>query len=248
MAEGACQPDWSPDGKRLVFISPCSRNQELYPGASLYLVNLESKDVTPLTTGPGGDFDPAWSPDGKKIAFTSMRNSGRPRIYVINLEDGSFDVLSEQFSRDSQPAWSPDGKEIAFVSSRKGLSQIWIMDADGSNQRLFSQSGAKNNWYPHWSLDGQTILFTQIDATRQIPTLATASYIEQIYNEFQYQMGPIPAREGRYSPDGFWVVFESWPEAGNHDIYIMAAGGAIRTQLTTSTRPDFDPVWKPLLP
>jgi Tol biopolymer transport system component len=119
------------------------------------------------------------------------------------------------------------------------------MDADGGNQNVFSQSGNKINSHPVWSPDGQTMLFTQTTSQGVLPKLATASYNDQVYNEFTYDLGPLPAREARYSPDGLWVVFESWPEGSNHDIYIMAAGGAGRIRLTSSPRPDFDPVWKP---
>jgi eukaryotic-like serine/threonine-protein kinase len=61
MPEGACQPDWAPDGTRLVFISPCSSNQEIYLGASLFIIDKDGSNLTPLPSMPGGDFDPAWS-------------------------------------------------------------------------------------------------------------------------------------------------------------------------------------------
>ena len=246
MPEGACQPEWSPDGTRLVFISPCSRNQELYPGSSLFMLTLGSYEPpAPLTTGFGGDFDPAWSPDGSKIVFTSLRNSGRPRIYLLNLADSTIEPLSEQYSRDSQPAWSSDGKKIAFISNRKGIAQVWVMNPDGTDQQQYSKSGGEINSSPDWSPDGQTILFTQIGRVGEIPTLVTGTYIEQEYNEFALNLGLLPAREAQFSPDGLWLVFESWPEAGNHDIYISAANGAGRELLTTSLRPEFDPVWRP---
>jgi len=246
MPEGACQPEWSPDGTRLVFISPCGRNQELYPGSGLFLLTLGSSEPPSLlTAGFGGDFDPAWSPDGSKIAFTSLRNSGRPRIYLLNLADSTIEPLSEQYSRDSQPAWSADGKKIAFISSRKGNAQVWTMNADGTDQQQFSQSGGQINSSPDWSPDGQTILFTQIGRVGEVPTLVTATYMEGEYNEFALNLGLLPAREARFSPDGLWLVFESWPEGGNHDIYISAANGAGRELLTTSLRPEFDPAWGP---
>jgi serine/threonine protein kinase len=245
MPEGACQPDWSPDGARLVFISPCSRNQDFYPGSGLFLIHLDGTGLLPLTTGPGGDFDPAWSPGGKTIAFTSLRTSGRPRIYLLNLEDNSVTRLSDQYSRDMQPSWSPNGEKIAFVSTRKGPSQIWVMNADGKNQRMFSRSQELINSHPVWSLDGEVILFTQMNKDGGAPYIVAASYTDQEYLEFGFNLGPLPVREARYSPDGLWLVFESWPQGSNHDIYIMAASGAGRVQITNFPRLDFDPVWKP---
>ncbi len=247
MPEGACQPAWSPDGQRLVFISPCDKNQELYPGASLFIINADGSGLMPLPNVPGGDFDPAWSPDGNFIAFTSLRNSGRTRIYLLDLRDNSVKRLSEQYSYDRQPAWSSDGSKIAFVTSQKGPIQIWTMDADGKNQQLYTRSANYINLHPVWSLDDEVILFTQIRPGGGLPGLAAVSYKDGEYSEYRYNLGPWPAREARYSPDGLWIAFESWPEGQNHDIYVMAAGGAARTRLTTWEGLDFDPAWRPLL-
>jgi Tol biopolymer transport system component len=248
MPEGACQPAWAPDGMRLVFISPCIRHQESYPGAGMFVVNLDGSELTPLPTVPGGDYDPSWSPDGKFIAFTSLRNSGRPRIYRLNLEDGSVERLSQQYDRDQQPSWSPDGQRIAFATINKGVQQIWTMSPDGTDRQAFSLSGPKINSNPVWSPDGAVILFNQMDSPGSIPRLAAGSIIDGEYNEFRYDLGPVPIREPRYSPDALWLVFESWPEGSNHDIFIMAVNGAGRAQVTDWVRLDFDPAWRPLSP
>ena len=244
--EGACQPDWSPDGKLIVFISPCEKNEDQYRGSGLFITSVDGNGLTPLPSVPGGDFDPVWSPDGKKIAFTSVRNTGRPRIYVITLADGSVERLSDQYSYDRQPYWSPDGNQLTFVTTQKGPVQIWTMNADGSSQALFSRSADAINSHPVWSTDGEVILFTQVSRQRRIPGLAAASYKDGEYNEYRYELGPVPAREAKFSPDGLWLVFESWPEGSNHDVYIMSASGANRTRLTDALGDDFDAVWSPL--
>lgn len=243
--EGACQPVWSPDGNRLVFISPCDKNRESYPGAGLFMINADGSEQMPLTTVSGGDYDPAWSPDGKYIAFTSLRNSGRPRIYVLNLEDSSVVRLSAQYSYDRQPDWAPDGSKLAFVTTQKGPVQVWTMEPDGGNQIIYSRSADATNTHPIWLPTGEGILFTQIDRAGGIPGVVSASYIDSEYSEFRFNLGPIPVREARFSPDGLWLVFESWPSGSNHDIYSMTVSGASRTRLTTWERFDFDPAWRP---
>jgi serine/threonine protein kinase/Tol biopolymer transport system component len=245
ISDGACQPDWSPDGERLVFISPCDSNHETYPVAALFIINADGTGLVPLPTMPGGDYDPAWSPDGKQIAFTSIRITGRPRIYVYNLDDNSVDLLSDEYSRDMQPAWSPDGKQIAFVTTRKGPSQIWLMDADGSNQHLFSHSKDMIDSNPTWSPDGQSIMFTQLVTVGGFPRLVAASIQEEGMREYVLNSGPVPMREGRYSPDGFWIAYESWPKGSNHDIYIMTANGSGKSRVTSGNGTEFDPAWRP---
>jgi eukaryotic-like serine/threonine-protein kinase len=247
MPEGACQPEWSPDGMSLAFISPCDRNQEQYRGAGIFIINADGSGLMPLPSVPGGDYDPSWSPDGKEIAFTSLRNGGRTRIFMINLADGEVERLSGQYSYDRQPSWSLDGSRLAFVTTQKGPVQVWTMGADGGNQELFSRSADAINSHPVWSVDGELILFTQVSRSRRIPSIVAASYKDGEYSEFRYEIGPVPVREANYSQDGLWLVFESWPEGSNHDIYIMTASGAARTRLTDWPGDDFDPVWRPVI-
>jgi Tol biopolymer transport system component len=119
------------------------------------------------------------------------------------------------------------------------------MNADGSQQELFSRSADAINLHPVWSRDGEVILFTQVSQQRRIPALVAASYQDGDYSEFRYDQGPAPAKEAKYSPDGLWLVYESWPEGSNHDIYIMSASGAGRIRLTDAFGDDFDPAWRP---
>ena len=156
--------------------------------------------------------------------------------------------LSQQYDRDMQPSWSPDGQKIAFATINKGVQQIWTMNPDGSGRQAFSLSGPKINSNPVWSPDGEVILFNQMDSPGSIPKLAAGSYKEGEYNEYRYDLGPLPVREPKYSPDALWLVFESWPKGSNHDVYIMAVNGSGRTQVTDWVRLDFDPAWRPIPP
>lgn len=248
MPEGACQPDWSPGGNRLAFISPCRGNHEGYPGSALFILEIDSGDVQALPTAPGGDFDPDWSADASQILFTSIRKGGRPQIYTYDFETNSVTLVSdpETFSRDFQPTWSPDGSRIAFVTTRKGPYQIWFMDVDGKNQALFSRTADLVNTNPRWSPDGRAIMFTQSAAVGALPMVVLSSLDEDGLHNQRVSNNLTPMREASYAPDGIWIAYEGWPEGSNHDIYVSTTNGAGRVRLTTDPRLDFDPAWRPL--
>lgn len=250
LEEGACQPDWSPGGNRLVFISPCPGNRESYPGAALFILEMDTGTIQALPTAPGGDFDPDWSPDGSKILFTSVRKGGRPQIHAYDFETNSVYMVSdpETYSLDFQPAWSPDGNRITFVTNRKGPYQIWFMDKDGKNQELFSRTADLVNMFPRWSPDGQVIMFTQSQAPGRIPMVVLSSLDEEGLHNQRVTSSLTPMREASFSPDGIWIAYEGWPEGQNHDIYIITTNGSGRVRLTTDPRLDFDPVWRPQSP
>ncbi len=245
IAEGACQPRWSPDGMRIAFISPCVRHLSSYPGASLFIVNADGSGLVPLPNVPGGDYDPSWSPDGTRIAFTSLRNNGVPGIFIINLQDYSVKSLVDDVTREiSQPAWAPNGKEIAYVNSD---NRIYVMDVEGRNRRnLTIGAGDFKINGPAWSPDGTVLIYAQtvFSDTTGASVLMAIPYTQE---------GAIPVEvpnsqlilDANYSLDGFWLLFTSW-FSGNHDIYIMRPNGVDRHPIESNPAYDFDPVWRPV--
>lgn len=246
LQDGACQPEWSPDGERLVFVSPCANDSDYYPNAGLFLMNADGTDQKLLMKVPGGDYDPAWSPDGKYIAFTSLRKPGPiPQIYILNLSDNSVEKMQVPLEfQSSQPAWSPDSQEIAFVGP---YVHLYIMSPDGKDLRLVTKTDdlSLQNSEPDWSPDGQVLVLTQIkNGVAGNPWLATISYanlpISPIAIPHDKSMS-----EARYSPDGEWLVYQAWLGPTVKHIYVMIANGVERRQVTSGLYQDFDPTWQP---
>ncbi len=242
--EGACQPRWAPDGMRIVFISPCARDLDTYPGSSLFIVDVDSGDIVPLPTAPGGDFDPSWSPVGDKIVFTSLREDGVLSIYLLDLTDNSVSRFGDPEGRyNAYPDWSPDGSAIVYIGPD---NRIYAMSLDASqNIPLVIGGGNFNNYDPFWSPDGSVIYFsrTRTDETTGVSTLWAVPYsvaggmAVEISNSSQ-------VIDPSLSPDGFWLAFKSWV-SGSHDIHLMRSNGVNRELLVTDPAYDFDPAWRP---
>jgi eukaryotic-like serine/threonine-protein kinase len=246
--DGACQPDWSPDGKKLVFVSPCAYDSDYYPGAFLWMMNADGSDQRTLMTTPGGDFDPAWSPDGRYIAFTSLRRQDQvPEIFILDLENidrPPVGISDPTNYPNSQPAWSPDGKEIAFT---RAFNNVYIVGVDGKNLRLASKSEGESiqNSEPDWSPDGKVLVLTQNkNGFGGAPWLGTVQY-GPILNFVTPISHEASMSEARFSPDGNWLVYQAWLSPTDKDIYVMITNGTERQQITKDTFMDFDPTWQP---
>ncbi|HKE08784.1 MAG TPA: hypothetical protein VKB48_13200 [Candidatus Acidoferrum sp.] len=122
---------WSPDGSRILFFSDkTGRNQ-------LYTMRPDGSDWQPLLTSSREDHSASWSHDGQRIVFTADAGHGMD-IYTSDLKTGETRQLTTNAL--GTPFWSPDEKTIVFTFRREDQSEIFFMDADGTNQRKASYS------------------------------------------------------------------------------------------------------------
>ena len=262
LSNGACQPDWSPDGLHIVFISPCQAqpndSPNNYRDAKLYIINYDGSGLTEIPSIQNGSFDPAWSPDGKRIAFAFITN-GTAQINVINLVDNIITPLT-QFSSDfhvpdwsRQPAWSPDGGLILYTSHSRlnNALQIWEMSELGQNQTMLINRGPIYwDFLPAWSPDGKTILFNEATGAQALGWLMLFDYGNlQTAQPVHWRSGTV-ADHGSYSPDGLWLVYQSintaCADCTNFLIYVVRnASGNTPVKVSGDTAQNFDPVWRP---
>ncbi|MFZ5856350.1 MAG: protein kinase domain-containing protein [Chloroflexota bacterium] len=250
MPDGACQPEWSPDGKRLVFTSPCESRDAEFNDSTLYIVDADGSNLAPLLAEPGGDFDAAWSPDGTRIAFSSWR-TGRPSIYSYNVATSEVTLLVEStgvFMESRNPVWSPFNNQILYVVKKFNIYEIWSMTDTGKGQTQLVYSGSDfYDLYPAWAPDGKSILFSQRSVGPSTTWLMRFVMEErQLDDGSRFNIGPTPIEKVEYSPDGLWLIFETLVDNVNRDIHIMTLDGATVLRLTVDPGMDFDPAWRPL--
>jgi Tol biopolymer transport system component len=108
------------------------------------------------------------SPDGKSIVFELLGH-----IYKLSARGGKAQRLTSGTSYNSQPRFSPDGKKIVFASDRNGCKNIWIMNSDGSEPRLFTRSRWIVLNLPAWSPNGQYVVYRKrVTDRRSVGTVA----------------------------------------------------------------------------
>ena len=192
---------------------------------------------------PFGAADASWSPNGKRVAFEADPNGdGNLEVFVMNADGSGLRQLTDSPGRDYWPDWFPSGQQIAFTSERTGVPNIYVMDADGGDQRAITDDTAFASVQPNVSPNGKQIVFQ-----RESPTEPPTIWVIDSDGSAPHQLtssGPHVDLDPQWSPDGKTIVFSS-DRGGTFEIYVMDADGANTVQLTASAGADFNPTFSP---
>jgi len=145
-------PQYSPDGRKIVFESTRSGSYEIW------VCDSNGTNLAQLTSFDRTTGTPRWSPNGRHIAFDS-RIETNSDIYVTGSEGGSPRRLTTDTSDDVVPSWSRDGRWIYFASNRTGGYQVWKVPTEGGQAVQVTKQGG---FAAFESSDGKFVYYTAL--------------------------------------------------------------------------------------
>ena len=231
-------PCWNPEKSRIAYSW-----RDGGGGGNFEIYTMDPLGANPSaltsTTGDQHNYLPDWSADGGLIVFNRFESGQYDRIWSMTGAGGSQTRVDPANEDRGEPSWSPDRSQIVYMLKSGSNSNIWRMDADGTNELQLTTSNRDRQ--PVWSPDGESILFSTDRTTNGV-----------------YQIYVMPADDGDpesnlsnsaysdawadWSADGSQIVFQR-EIGGTKSIYMMWADGSEQTMVTDNAGNDLKPNW-----
>ncbi|GAA4873033.1 amidohydrolase family protein [Saccharopolyspora cebuensis] len=157
-SQDATQPDWSPDGRRVVFQSYADGNFHLWT------IEADGSGLRQLTRGSHDHREPRFSPDGRHIAFSSDRSGQGYRLHTFEVATGRIAPVAPDRPEAGMPSWSPDGSALVYVTGESVIERVRL--ADGQVRRLVEADSATTLSGPSLGPDGSTLSYVRRTGAR----------------------------------------------------------------------------------
>ena len=240
------EPDWSPDGRRILYTS--YRNDAL----ELWVLELASGQTRALVANGAVNLDARWSPDGTKVAYVSTAFQGRFHVFVLPVANGSASGEALRITEDKDsglsryyyskwdqylsPTWSPDGKELILISNRGdiwGSGDLWRMEARlGAPMRMVRKEDTNWRARPDWARDGKRVVYSSYLGRQRnqlwVTTAEGGDPFELTYCECDHT-------RPRWAPDGRRIAFTT-NQGGNVSLRVVTIPGGRVETIVPSTR------------
>jgi TolB protein len=226
-------PAWSPDGRRLAYVS--FEGQQ----SAIYIQTLRSGVRDRVSAREGVNGSPAFSPDGRRLALTLSRDPGNLDIFMLDLTTQVLNRLTNNPAIDTEATWSADGESIYFTSDRSGGPQIYRVDArPGAQAERVTFEGIYNS-RARVSPDGRQLALVHQDRGNfRIAVVDPRTGLTQVLSNGALDESP------SFAPNGALIIYAT-RDNGRGVLSSVSTDGRIQQQIAAVAGDVREPVWSP---
>ena len=232
--EPIMSPAWSPDGRRIAYVSFEANRSEIY------VQDLRSGSRKRVSARPGVNGAPAWSPDGKRLAVSLSRQDGNLDIYTLDLATQVLTRLTSSSAIDTEPAWSLDGQQIYFTSDAAGGPQVYRIAEEGGTAQRVTFEGPYNA-RPRMAPDGKQLAVVHNDrGNYRIGLIDLARSTIQVLSDGRLDESP------SFAPNGEMLIFAT-REGTRGVLGTVSSDGRIKSRIPELDGDVREPAWSPFV-
>jgi Tol biopolymer transport system component len=237
---------WLPDNRHIVLV----RNDGPTVGSHLWVGDVDSDRIQPLTVTNSNESSPAVSPDGRRLAFASEATDFD--LVLVPLNGSVTRTFLSSTRNELDPAWSPTGAQYAFVSDRSGSQEIWVRSEEGASER----GGFERPLVTDADFSGsRTMVLGSLAFSRDGRHLAYQRFADGGYRIWVSALAggtPVPLTTGdsyqdgpTWSPDGEWVAYINGSKNAPWSLNKIRVGASSPIVMMAGISPFARPQWSP---
>ncbi len=231
--EPIMSPAWSPDGKKLAYVSFENGRSEIF------MQTIDGKQRVKLAGFKGINGAPAFSPDGKQLALT-LSKDGSADIYLMDLKTLKITRrLTKHWAIETEAAWAPSGHSLFFNSDRRKQPQIFQVFLDTGETRRVTFQG-KYNANPDVSPDGRYLAMVHAPGGEGYHI----GLLDLFTNEFTVLTNTMLDESPSFAPNGEMILY-AMNKNGKGELAVVAIDGKTSTTLSVKDGQVREPAWGP---